>query len=94
MFLLCRLQEIINRMEDIKEAGRAMRACEWAVSKLRTDVISQQVAETKQIASELDMENKRIKTLRKARMKEFLEQEAMVFEAQLNAQGKAFWKER
>lgn len=94
MFLLCRLQEIINRMEDIKETGRAMRACEWAVSKLRTDVISQQVAETKQIASELEMENKRITTLRKARMKEFLEQEAMVFEAQLNAQGKAFWKER
>jgi hypothetical protein len=38
----------------------------------------------------LEAENRELLVKRKARLKEFLAQEAMVFEQQLNAMGKAF----
>lgn len=71
-----------------------MRACEWFVSRQHTDVMNQQLSETKRIAQELDQENRVTLLLRKARMKDFLEEEARMFEGQLNAIGKAFCKER
>jgi hypothetical protein len=84
---------VTDRLNAIKEQQGAMRACEWANSRERTDVLSRQLYETKQIAHELAMENKELLLKRKARMKEFLAAEAQVFEQQLNAQGKAFCKE-
>ena len=71
-----------------------MRACEWENSRERTDVGVRHLAETKKIAAELAQENKMLMIQRKARMKEFLAEEAEVFEAQLNAMGKAFCKDR
>ena len=70
-----------------------MRACEWANSRERTDITSMQLAETKQIAAELQQENRELLIKRKARLKEFLAAEAVVFEQQLNAMGKAFVKD-
>ena len=85
---------MINRLNNIKEQAHAMRACEWEVSRQKTDITSKQLAETKRITAELDMENKMLAIQRKARMKEFLEAEAAVFEQQLNQKGLAFCKER
>ena len=87
-------QVITNRLMDIKVAQHAMRACEWEVSRQKTDVTSKQLAETKKIAAELEQENRMLGIQRKARMKEFLAAEAVVFEQQLNAMGMAFCKER
>ena len=85
---------ITDRLLAIKEQQHAMRACEWEVSRERTDVTNTQLAETKKIAQELEQENKMLLVLRKERLKEFLAQEAVVFEQQLNSMGKAFCKER
>jgi len=52
-----------------------------------------QLAETKKINAELATENKELLIKRKARMKEFLTEEAEVFETQLNAMGLAFRKD-
>uniref|UniRef100_A0A7S2FV38 Uncharacterized protein n=1 Tax=Haptolina brevifila TaxID=156173 RepID=A0A7S2FV38_9EUKA len=87
-------QVITNRLIDIKEAGHAMRACEWENSRERTDVVTMQLSETKKIAAELEQENKMLLLQRKARLREFLTAEAEVFEQQLNAMGKAFCKPR
>jgi len=87
-------QVLTNRIIAIKETSHAMRACEWANSKMRTDVTQKMLQETKQIAAELEMENKMITIVRKQRMKDFLAAEAEVFEQQLNAMGKAFCKHR
>ena len=67
-----------------------MRACEWANSREKCDLAISQLYEQKQIAQELAQENKELLIKRKARMKEFLAAEALTFEMQLNAQGKAF----
>ena len=90
----CCLQIITDRLISIKEQSHAMRACEWFNSRQHTDVMNQQLSETKRIAQELDQENRVTLLLRKARMKDFLEEEARMFEGQLNAIGKAFCKER
>ena len=71
-----------------------MRACEWAVSRERTDTTVKQLAETKKIKAELEQENKELLIRRRARLTEFLAAEAEVFEAQLNERGKAFCKDR
>ena len=83
---------VTDRLLAIKESGQAMRACEWANSRERTDVAVNQLYETKKIAQELAQENRELLLKRKARMMEFLAAEAEVFEQQLNAQGKAFCK--
>ena len=83
---------ITNRLIQIKESAHAMRACEWANSRERTDILSQQLFETKKITQELEQENRELMLKRKARLREFLKAEAEVFESQLNAQGKAFCK--
>ena len=70
-----------------------MRACEWANSRERTDVEAAKVAEAKQISAELRQENAELILRRRARMQEFLSQEAIVFEEQLNAMGLAFRKD-
>lgn len=62
-----------------------MRACEWANSKLVTDVGNRHLAETKKIAAELEQENREMMLLRKSRMREFLKAEAEVFEQQVRA---------
>ena len=87
-------QVITDRLEGIKETSHAMRACEWFNSRERNDAVSKQLKVTKQVAKELEQENKELLLLRKARMKEFLAAEAAEFETQLNAMGKAFCKER
>ena len=87
------MQEVIDRLAQIKESAHAMRACEWAVSRERTDIISAKLAETKKIAQELQQENKELLVKRRARMKEFLAEEATVFEMQLNEMGLAFRKD-
>lgn len=83
-------QVIMDRLNAIKESAHAMRACEWANSRERTDVFIGQLYEQKTINQELEAENRELLVKRKARLKEFLAQEAMVFEQQLNAMGKAF----
>ena len=80
----------MDRLAEIKHASHAMRACEWAASRERTDVEVLKLAETKKIYQELAQENRELLIRRKARMKEFLAQEASVFESQLNAMGLAF----
>ena len=87
-------QIIVDRLEGIREQSHAMRACEWATSRERTDVTVRHLAETKAIAQELEGENKELLLKRKARLRNFLAAEAQVFETQLNAMGKAFCKER
>ena len=86
-------QVIIDRLAQIKEQSHAMRAREWANSRERCDVTISQLYESKKIAQELAQENIELLAKRKARMREFLAQEAQVFEMQLNAQGKAFCKD-
>jgi len=87
-------QALTDRLYQIKEQSHAMRACEWEVSRERTDITNRQLAETKKIAQELEQANLELLPKRRARLREFLEAEAMVFEEQLNAMGKAFCKER
>ena len=87
-------QVITNRLNVIKEQSHAMRACEWANSKMRTDITQKQLQETKAIAQELEQANAVLLTERKTRLKEFLAAEAAVFERQLNEMGKAFCKNR
>ena len=84
---------ITDRLEAIKESAHAMRACEWAVSREKIDPFMMQLAETKAINAELLQENKELMVKRKSRMKEFLAEEAQVFETQLNAMGLAFRKD-
>ena len=79
------LQAITDRLIGIKEQSHAMRACEWANSKLVTDVGNRHLAETKKIAAELEQENREMMLLRKSRMREFLKAEAEVFEQQVRA---------
>jgi hypothetical protein len=67
-----------------------MRACEWNNSRQRTDVRLNQLYQSKAIALELEQENRELLLLRRSRMKEFLQAESEMFEAQLNAMGKAF----
>ena len=62
-----------------------MRACEWANSKLVTDVTNRHLSETKKIAHELEQENREMMLLRKSRMREFLKAEAEVFEQQVSS---------
>jgi hypothetical protein len=81
------------RLGAIKEQAHAMRACEWANSRERTDILSAQLGERKKIAQELDQENRELLLKRRARMNEFLKAEAEVFEQQLNAMGKAFCRD-
>ena len=83
-------QTLTDRINQIKESAHAMRACEWANSRERLDLGIAQIYEQKKIAQELAQENKELLIKRKARMKEFLAAEALTFEMQLNAQGKAF----
>ena len=83
------LQTLTDRINQIKESAHAMRACEWANSRERLDLGIAQIYEQKKIAQELAQENKELLIKRK-RMKEFLAAEALTFEMQLNAQGKAF----
>jgi hypothetical protein len=78
-------QVITDRLIGIKEQSHAMRACEWANSKLVTDVGNRHLAETKKIAAELEQENREMMLLRKSRMREFLKAEAEVFEEQVGA---------
>ena len=85
-------QIITDRLSAIKESAHAMRACEWSNSRERCDVTIARLYETKKIAKELEQENKELLTKRQARMREFLAEEAAVFESQLNAMGKAFCK--
>ena len=58
-----------------------MRACEWANARERTDVAMQSRHEQKAISYELEQENKELMLLRRARMKEFLEAEAVQYAA-------------
>lgn len=81
--LLLASQVITDRLTGIKEQAHAMRACEWANSKLVTDVGNRHLAETKKIAAELEQENREMMLLRKSRMREFLKAEAEVFEQQV-----------
>ena len=87
------IQVITDRLLNIKEQAHAMRACEWANSRERTDVEAAKVAQAKQISQELRQENAELLIRRRARMQEFLSQEAIVFEEQLNAMGLAFRKD-
>lgn len=84
---------IIDRLAQINEQAHAMRACEWANSRERTDITSMQLYETKQINAELVQQNRELLIKRRARLKEFLATEAVVFEQQLNAMGKAFCRD-
>ena len=84
---------VTDRLNAIKEQAHAMRACEWANSRERTDVFVQKLAETKKVHLELQSENRELTIRRKARMKEFLAEEAAVFEQQLNELGLAFRKD-
>ena len=59
------MQVLTDRLLAIKETSHAMRACEWANSKTRTDVTQQQLQETKKIAAELEQENKMLLIARK-----------------------------
>ena len=74
---------ITDRLLNIKEQAHAMRACEWANSKIVTDVVNRQLSETKAISQELQQENREMMLLRKSRMREFLKAEAEVFEQQV-----------
>lgn len=87
-------QIVVDRLQEIKVSQHAMRACEWATSRERTDLNVRQLAETKKITQELEQENKELLLKRKARLRDFLTAEAQVFEAQLNTMGKAFCKDR
>ena len=78
-------QVITDRLIGIKEQSHAMRACEWANSKLVTDVTNRHLSETKKIAHELEQENREMMLLRKSRMREFLKAEAEVFEQQVSS---------
>lgn len=84
---------VTDRLLQIKESSHAMRACEWANSREKIDIEQMKLAETKKIHQELATENKELIIRRKARMKEFLAEEASVFESQLNAMGLAFRKD-
>jgi len=86
-------QIITDRLLSIKEKSHAMRACEWHNSRLRNDVHLQQLQATKAITTELEQQNKELLLLRRARMMEFLADEAKEFERQLNSMGLAFCKE-
>ena len=68
---------ITDRLLDIKEKSHAMRLCEWYNSRLRNDVNLQRLHTTKAINVELQQQNKELLLLRRARMKEFLTDEAM-----------------
>ena len=83
----------MDRLNAIRESAHAMRACEWAKSREATDVAVQKLNETKKVHQELAQENREMKILRKARMEEFLAEEARVFEMQLNERGLAFRKD-
>jgi hypothetical protein len=87
-------QTITDRLLAINETAHAMRACEWYNSRMRNDVNSQRLHTTKAINAELQQQNKELLLLRRARMKEFLADEAMEFERQLRQLGLAFCKER
>ena len=69
-------QIITDRLINIKEKAHAMRACEWHNSKMRNDVHLRQLQSTKAITAELEQQNKELLLLRRARMKEFLADEA------------------
>ena len=69
-------QVISDRLLNIKEKSHAVRACEWHNSRMRNDVLVRQLQATKSIAAELDQQNKELLLLRRARMKEFLVEEA------------------
>ncbi|KAL1508241.1 hypothetical protein AB1Y20_004358 [Prymnesium parvum] len=86
-------QVLTDRLQSIKETSHAMHASEWHNSRMRTDVLLNQLKTKKAVTAELEQQNKELLLLRRARMRDFLEEEAKEFERQLNAMGLAFCKE-
>ncbi|KAL3893003.1 MAG: hypothetical protein SGPRY_014570, partial [Prymnesium sp.] len=73
-------QIITDRLTNIKENARAMHACEWHNSRMRSDVLTSHQKATKMISAELDQQNKELLLLRRARMREFLADEAKEYD--------------
>ena len=81
----------IDRLNDLKEVNFALRACEWENARSKQDPAIARLYATKKIDQEMMQGAKELLCLRRARLKEFLEMEAVMCAAIPAQRAAACW---